>query len=116
MGAPTDTDRNTGRLARTHSSLKAVWHECSGCNALWPFPEGYIPTAVDKANGWRDNREFVCSTCKQAAWAKGTRNFVPLLKRYLQNHCENSDCEGTSVLCECKLCNETRVAVSLPVW
>jgi hypothetical protein len=37
---------------------------------------------------------------------------VTLLKRYLQNHCEASDREGTSALCECKLCLETRVVIS----
>jgi len=38
-----------------------------------------------------------------------------LLKRYLDNHCANADCEGMSVLCECKLCRETRTALRMVI-
>lgn len=34
-----------------------------------------------------------------------------LLKKYLDNHCANSDAEGTSTLCECQLCLDTRKVV-----
>src|SRR5882762_9757821 len=40
---------------------------------------------------------------------------VALLKRYLDNHCANADCEGMSVLCECKLCRETRTALRMVI-
>jgi hypothetical protein len=36
---------------------------------------------------------------------------VALLKRYLDNHCANADVEGMSVLCECKLCLDTRALI-----
>lgn len=39
-----------------------------------------------------------------------------LLKRYLDNHCQNSDAEGTSVLCECKLCKDTRTTLRMKVY
>jgi hypothetical protein len=31
-----------------------------------------------------------------------------LLKRYLDNHCQNADIENMSGLCECNLCVDTR--------
>lgn len=37
-----------------------------------------------------------------------TRQAVVLLRRYLDNHCANSDAEGMSTLCECQLCRDTR--------
>lgn len=39
-----------------------------------------------------------------------------LLKRYLDNHCANSDAEGMSTLCECKLCTDTRTFLKMPVY
>lgn len=35
-----------------------------------------------------------------------------LLRKYLDNHCQGADVEGMSVLCECKPCLATRVALS----
>lgn len=35
-----------------------------------------------------------------------------LLRRYLDNHCQASDQEGASALCECRLCLETRAALA----
>ena len=40
---------------------------------------------------------------------------VALLKRYLDNHCANADVEGASVLCECRLCLDTRAALGMVV-
>jgi hypothetical protein len=37
---------------------------------------------------------------------------LTLLGRYLDNHCANADAEGMSVLCECRLCLETRAALA----
>jgi hypothetical protein len=39
-----------------------------------------------------------------------------LLKRYLDNHCQAADQEGMSVLCECRLCKDTRVYLGMPTW
>lgn len=36
---------------------------------------------------------------------------IQLLKRCLDNHCSNSDIEGMSTLCECKLCLDIREAI-----
>ena len=36
-----------------------------------------------------------------------------LLKRYLDNHCQASDQEGMSVLCECQLCRDTRMILDM---
>ena len=36
-----------------------------------------------------------------------------LLKRYLTNHCQNTDAEGMSALCECRLCLDTREALGI---
>lgn len=40
-----------------------------------------------------------------------TISLSSLLKRYLDNHCQNADAEGMSALCECKLCIDTRNAL-----
>lgn len=40
------------------------------------------------------------------------RGRAELLQRYLDSHCANSDAEGMSALCECKLCQDTRAALN----
>lgn len=47
----------------------------------------------------------------EALEARAVPPLDKLLRRYLDNHCSDADAEGRSALCECKLCNETRVAL-----
>ena len=72
---------------------------------------------LDDAAG--SKRVYQCSRCG----TKAVVNFPPsgpdlrvalekLLRRFLDNHCQNADSEGMSALCECKLCLDTRAALS----
>jgi hypothetical protein len=41
------------------------------------------------------------------------RAYHDLLRRFLDNHCQSSDQQGTSSLCECRLCNDTRTTLGI---
>lgn len=41
---------------------------------------------------------------------------IALLRRYLQNHCENADADGMSTLCECRLCLDTRAELKKHIY
>ena len=83
-----------------------VWHPCAGCGRDWPFPMG-VP--VDDSPETHEHREWICVVCANAE----ERRTTPLLKRYLDNHCQNADAEGMSARCECRLCLATRKAIGL---
>lgn len=42
-----------------------VWRACAGCRQEWPFPNPDAATS--------DDREWICPSCIEAAWAKAKR-------------------------------------------
>lgn len=61
---------------------------------------------------WEDESLSIQALSCALQWEQRMTAFDKLLGRYIDNHHANSDCEGTSTLCECKLCLDTREARS----
>lgn len=72
----------------------------------------FTSSRLSKAGAW-GGRDCPCPACQAQQVVNDAEK---LLKRYLDNHCANADAEGMSTLCECKLCQDTRTELGMPVY